>query len=200
MIFVNYKGGYYWFFHHVPWYGLTVADLVFPWYVLHYSDTSFWGEGTVISKMKIFLKWFGSSKEVIILCGELYLPPASEGWGKVIFSLWVSVHTSKGGLPHQVLTGGGEPHQVLTREYPNLPDRGYPHSFRQWGTPFLPDGEPWGTPQSGLDGGTPPPIKTGWGYPLVRTGWGYSVPPPPGDGKQSSYTASGMQEDFLVQL
>ena len=33
MIFVNYKGGYYWFFRHVPWYGLTVADLVFPWYV-----------------------------------------------------------------------------------------------------------------------------------------------------------------------
>ena len=33
MIFVNYKGGGYWFFHHSAWNGLTVADLVFPWWV-----------------------------------------------------------------------------------------------------------------------------------------------------------------------
>nr|KAG5698776.1 hypothetical protein BaRGS_032195 [Batillaria attramentaria] len=33
MIFVNYGGGGYWFFEHPPWDGLTVADLVFPWFV-----------------------------------------------------------------------------------------------------------------------------------------------------------------------
>ncbi|KAA0203715.1 hypothetical protein HAZT_HAZT001268 [Hyalella azteca] len=33
MIFVNYGGGNYYFFQHAPWNGLTVADLVFPWFV-----------------------------------------------------------------------------------------------------------------------------------------------------------------------
>ncbi|GAM17710.1 hypothetical protein SAMD00019534_008850, partial [Acytostelium subglobosum LB1] len=33
MIFVNYGGGGYWFFNHSYWNGLTVADLVFPWFV-----------------------------------------------------------------------------------------------------------------------------------------------------------------------
>ncbi|XP_065842224.1 heparan-alpha-glucosaminide N-acetyltransferase-like [Oscarella lobularis] len=32
MIFVNYRGGDYWFFKHSKWNGLTVADLVFPWF------------------------------------------------------------------------------------------------------------------------------------------------------------------------
>ncbi|XP_014681303.1 PREDICTED: heparan-alpha-glucosaminide N-acetyltransferase-like [Priapulus caudatus] len=33
MIFVNYGGGKYWFFKHARWNGLTVADLVFPWFM-----------------------------------------------------------------------------------------------------------------------------------------------------------------------
>ena len=33
MIFVNYGGGAYWFFNHSRWNGLTVADLVFPWFM-----------------------------------------------------------------------------------------------------------------------------------------------------------------------
>ncbi|XP_061447027.1 heparan-alpha-glucosaminide N-acetyltransferase [Rhineura floridana] len=33
MVFVNYGGGKYWFFKHSSWNGLTVADLVFPWFV-----------------------------------------------------------------------------------------------------------------------------------------------------------------------
>ncbi|KAF4071722.1 hypothetical protein AMELA_G00276630 [Ameiurus melas] len=33
MVFVNYGGGRYWFFRHQSWNGLTVADLVFPWFV-----------------------------------------------------------------------------------------------------------------------------------------------------------------------
>ena len=34
MCFVNYGGGGYWFLDHSNWNGLTVADLVFPWYCL----------------------------------------------------------------------------------------------------------------------------------------------------------------------
>ncbi|XP_040292786.1 heparan-alpha-glucosaminide N-acetyltransferase-like [Bufo bufo] len=33
MVFVNFGGGGYWFFQHAPWNGLTVADLVMPWFV-----------------------------------------------------------------------------------------------------------------------------------------------------------------------
>ncbi|XP_068424672.1 heparan-alpha-glucosaminide N-acetyltransferase [Clinocottus analis] len=33
MVFVNDGAGGYWFFEHAPWNGLTVADLVMPWFV-----------------------------------------------------------------------------------------------------------------------------------------------------------------------
>ena len=33
MIFVNYGGGGYWFFEHAAWNGLTLADLLFPWFM-----------------------------------------------------------------------------------------------------------------------------------------------------------------------
>lgn len=33
MIFVNYGGGGYRFTEHAVWNGLTVADLVFPWFM-----------------------------------------------------------------------------------------------------------------------------------------------------------------------
>ncbi|KAM5140972.1 heparan-alpha-glucosaminide N-acetyltransferase-like [Mantella aurantiaca] len=33
MVFCNYGGGGYWFFQHAPWNGLTIADLVMPWFV-----------------------------------------------------------------------------------------------------------------------------------------------------------------------
>jgi len=33
MIFVNYGGGGYWWLNHSVWDGLTVADLVFPWFI-----------------------------------------------------------------------------------------------------------------------------------------------------------------------
>jgi len=32
-MFVNYGGGGYWFFDHAVWDGLTVADLVMPWFM-----------------------------------------------------------------------------------------------------------------------------------------------------------------------
>ena len=33
MMFVNYGGGAYWYFAHSKWNGLTVADLVMPWFM-----------------------------------------------------------------------------------------------------------------------------------------------------------------------
>ena len=89
------------------------------------------------------------------------------------------------GTPIPILSdgGGGEyPHPSWQgRGYPILPDQGQYPNLADWGVPL-------GTPQLGLDGGTPPP-------PLVR--------------RQSSrastcYAAGGMpvastQEDFLIR-
>ncbi|OXB54462.1 hypothetical protein ASZ78_016501 [Callipepla squamata] len=58
MVFVNYGGGKYWFFKHESWNGLTVADLVFPWFVFIM--------GTSISlSLSSMLRW-GSSKRKVL--------------------------------------------------------------------------------------------------------------------------------------
>ncbi|XP_062476603.1 heparan-alpha-glucosaminide N-acetyltransferase isoform X2 [Pezoporus occidentalis] len=58
MVFVNYGGGKYWFFKHESWNGLTVADLVFPWFVFIM--------GTSISlSLSSMLRW-GSSKQKLL--------------------------------------------------------------------------------------------------------------------------------------
>lgn len=60
MMFVNYGGGGYWFFEHPPWNGLTVADLVFPWFIfimgtaMNYSFRSMLRKGK--PKLNMFLK------------------------------------------------------------------------------------------------------------------------------------------------
>ena len=60
MIFVNYGGGHYWYFNHSKWNGLTVADLVMPWFVwimgtaMAFSFRSINQQGT--RRLKIFLK------------------------------------------------------------------------------------------------------------------------------------------------
>jgi len=41
MIFVNYGGGNYVWFVHAPWNGLTVADLVFPWFIFAMGSSIF---------------------------------------------------------------------------------------------------------------------------------------------------------------
>ncbi|XP_068797262.1 heparan-alpha-glucosaminide N-acetyltransferase isoform X2 [Struthio camelus] len=58
MVFVNYGGGKYWFFKHESWNGLTVADLVFPWFVFIM--------GTSVSlSLSSMLRW-GSSKKKLL--------------------------------------------------------------------------------------------------------------------------------------
>ena len=122
------------------------------------------------------------------------LPPASEGWGKVIFS--VCSHLPGGGVPRprsmgrcgtafqvwmvggylgyppgqvwMVGVGGGTWGTPLARS-----GWGYPPPFRSgwWGgTQFI--------PQPGLDGISSPPARSGWlggtcgTPPTNRTGWG----------------------------
>eukprot|EP00298_Acanthocystis_sp_HF-20_P010614 c18947_g1_i1.p1 GENE.c18947_g1_i1~~c18947_g1_i1.p1 ORF type:complete len:819 (+),score=282.01 c18947_g1_i1:31-2487(+) len=55
MMFVNFGGGGYYFFNHSPWNGLTVADLVFPWFM--------WIMGT---SMALSLKSLEKSQTTVI--------------------------------------------------------------------------------------------------------------------------------------
>ena len=84
-----------------------------------------------------------------------FLPPASEGWGKVIFSVCSHLR-GEGGYPIPGLEGG----------------RGTPSKMRT-GVPWVPL-----APRSGR--GIPHPADGGYprmeGYPLSKTGWG--IPPP----------------------
>ncbi|XP_077380466.1 heparan-alpha-glucosaminide N-acetyltransferase isoform X2 [Festucalex cinctus] len=58
MVFVNYGGGRYWFFRHESWNGLTVADLVFPWFVFIM--------GTSIALSMNSMLRFGSSRTSLL--------------------------------------------------------------------------------------------------------------------------------------
>ncbi|XP_027577494.1 heparan-alpha-glucosaminide N-acetyltransferase isoform X1 [Pipra filicauda] len=78
MVFVNYGGGKYWFFKHESWNGLTVADLVFPWFVfimgtsiaLSLSSMLRWGS----SKWKVLRKILWRSF-LLILLGIIVVNP-----------------------------------------------------------------------------------------------------------------------------
>ena len=92
----------------------------------------------------------------------LFLPLAPEGWGKVIFSVCVSVLTWGGGTPMRSSWG----------------ESCYPHPSEPRGTPSFPIGGR-GYPTLGLDGGTPHPTRressrastcyAGGGMPLAFT-------------------------------
>ena len=126
----------------------------------------------------------------------LFLPPASEGWGKVIFSLCVSVYTSMRGTPFPGQDEGeGTP-------FPCQDGGGAPLPRSGWGVPPVRTG--WGRdmryPFPGQDGkiphpragwGTPcqdwmgyphwdwigvPPVSTGWSTPWLRLDGGYPIP------------------------
>ena len=59
---------------------------------------------------KIFLHMFWLLPIFLNITGTL-LPPASEGWGKVLFSVCLSVHILGWGYPSQIYVGG-TPSQV----------------------------------------------------------------------------------------
>uniref|UniRef100_A0A8C3YG68 Heparan-alpha-glucosaminide N-acetyltransferase n=1 Tax=Catagonus wagneri TaxID=51154 RepID=A0A8C3YG68_9CETA len=50
MVFVNYGGGRYWYFKHASWNGLTVADLVFPWFVFIMGTSIFLSMTSVLQR------------------------------------------------------------------------------------------------------------------------------------------------------
>ncbi|KAM9194783.1 heparan-alpha-glucosaminide N-acetyltransferase isoform 2-T2 [Dugong dugon] len=60
MVFVNYGGGKYWYFRHASWNGLTVADLVFPWFVFIMGSSIFLSMTSILqqgcSKFKLLGK------------------------------------------------------------------------------------------------------------------------------------------------
>lgn len=71
MVFVNYGGGGYWFFKHQSWNGLTIADLVFPWFVfimgtsIHLSLNSMLRKGN--SRWKLFWKVLWRSIQLFLI-------------------------------------------------------------------------------------------------------------------------------------
>ena len=111
---------------------------------------------------------------------ERLLPPASEGRGKVIFSVCLSVHTRGGGglphpadgglVPHPADGGGGVPHPADGGGVPHPADGGgYPSAG---GHPPSGGAPAWGTPPSrGAPAQGTPPYRSRWGVP-----WG--TPPP----------------------
>ena len=124
-----------------------------------------------------------------------WLPPASEKWGKVIFSVCVSVHTGRG-VPHPLM--GGAPPSGPDGGTPILPHGGVPHPSS------------WGYPIPGLDGGVPWPGKgvpshsdLGWGYPHPGQAPGQGGTPNWNSTACTCYMVGSMplaftQEDFLV--
>ncbi|KAM9621804.1 heparan-alpha-glucosaminide N-acetyltransferase isoform 1-T1 [Trichechus inunguis] len=50
MVFVNYGGGKYWYFRHASWNGLTVADLVFPWFVFIMGSSVFLSMTSILQR------------------------------------------------------------------------------------------------------------------------------------------------------
>ena len=105
------------------------------------------------------------------------LPPASEEWGKVVYSeVYVCSHFREGGTPIWLTRDEGYPlpSWLGGRGTPSFPmGRGYPHSS-QWGTPIPgQDGGGYPHPRSG-EGGYPIPSHVPW-----QKGWGGGVFPQP---------------------
>ena len=119
--------------------------------------TAFWTTSSTIKSLKITRSIYLRINVLLKQSKCPFLPPASEGWGKVLFSVCLSVNTSMGG-------GGAEVPQ------PGLDDgRGVPP-----GQVWMVGGDP---SQVWMVGGTPgTPTMTGWSTPPTMTGWG--TPPP----------------------
>ena len=90
MIFVNYGGGKYWFFNHSKWNGLTVADLVFPWFIFIMGASIFISQQSLrkkgVRKRSIAFKILNRS--LILLALGLFLNSAKNGRSGLIFSEW----------------------------------------------------------------------------------------------------------------
>ena len=112
----------------------------------------------IVKKWILFTYWITSAwpaNKGGILVSPGFLPPASEGWRKVMFSLCPPFRG--GGTPSQVWVGGGYPISGL--------GRGVPHPRSRWGGGYpIPGSGRGGTPSQVYVGGVPPP-DLGWGIP-----------------------------------
>ncbi|XP_077008769.1 heparan-alpha-glucosaminide N-acetyltransferase isoform X2 [Tamandua tetradactyla] len=70
MVFVNYGGGKYWYFKHASWNGLTVADLVFPWFVFIMGSSIFLSMTSVLQRGSSKLKLLGKIawRSFLLIC------------------------------------------------------------------------------------------------------------------------------------
>nr|Q3UDW8.2 RecName: Full=Heparan-alpha-glucosaminide N-acetyltransferase; AltName: Full=Transmembrane protein 76 [Mus musculus] len=70
MVFVNYGGGKYWYFKHSSWNGLTVADLVFPWFVFIMGTSIFLSMTSILQRGCSKLKLLGKIvwRSFLLIC------------------------------------------------------------------------------------------------------------------------------------
>ena len=148
----------------------------------------------------------GQSVQRICSVDIKFLPPASEGWGKVIFS--VCSHLRGGGVPcprpglggYPVPDLGWYPIPGLGGGYP-VPGLGgvpcprsgvVPHPRSGWGVPcprFV-----WGVPHPRSGWGGVPHPRSGWGgYPIPGLDGGYTIP-----GMDGGYTTPGMDGGYPI--
>ena len=118
---------------------------------------------------------------------QLYLPTASEGWGKVMFSVW----QAGGDSPARSRRGRGIPQPGQGRGY-----LGYPQARSGWGLSLLGGTQVPPQARSGLGVPRVPPSRARSGQGVggtpqgqVRTGG--TPPPPPGQDSTMEYLTSG---------
>jgi len=82
MMFVNYGGGRYWFFDHAKWHGLTVADLVMPWFMFMMGVSFTFSMKSMIrrgfSKYEIFHKMAIRALKLFVL--GLFIVNGNNDW------------------------------------------------------------------------------------------------------------------------
>ncbi|KAJ8000548.1 hypothetical protein DPEC_G00181250 [Dallia pectoralis] len=83
MVFVNYGGGRYWFFKHESWNGLTVADLVFPWFVFIMGTSTSLSVSSALhsgqSRYSLFIKVLWRSAQLFLIGVILINPNYCQG-------------------------------------------------------------------------------------------------------------------------
>ncbi|XP_069872143.1 heparan-alpha-glucosaminide N-acetyltransferase isoform X1 [Dipodomys merriami] len=75
MVFVNYGGGKYWYFKHSSWNGLTVADLVFPWFVFIMGSSVFLSMTTILQQGCSKLRLLGKItwRSFLLICIGIFI-------------------------------------------------------------------------------------------------------------------------------
>lgn len=82
MMFVNYGGGGYWFLDHSIWHGLTIADLVMPWFMFMMGVSFTFSMKSMVkkgwTKRAMFIRILERSAKLFIL--GLFIVNSSDSW------------------------------------------------------------------------------------------------------------------------